>query len=75
MALPSSDQLRQPTLSALHALGGAASIKDINKYVLQNLQPSPEEATQPHPGHSMTELEYRLKGARTYLKKFWPRGK
>ena len=71
MAIPSYDQLMQPTLDALRALGGSASIGAILLKVQQQLQLPPETETQPHLGHpGMTELEYRLHWARTYLKRY-----
>ncbi len=70
MAIPTVDQLLQPTLNALHALGGTAPLPAIAQRVLDDLQLSPEETAQPHPGKNMTEVEYRLHWARTYLKKF-----
>lgn len=70
MAIPTVDQLLQPTLDALHAQGGTAAIAAITNHVLAALQLPPEEAAQPHPGKNMTEVEYRLHWARTYLKKY-----
>ena len=70
MAIPTVDQLLQPTLDALHALGGTAAISSITDHVLAALQLPPEEAAERDPRHNMTKVEYRLAWARTYLKKF-----
>jgi len=70
MAIPTVDQLLQPTLDALHALGGTAAIPAITDHVLAALQLPPEEAAERDPRHNMTKVEYRLVWARTYLKKY-----
>lgn len=70
MPVPTYEQLLQPTYNALHALGGSASVVDIHKHVLQQLNLPEEVANQPHPGSNLTELSYRLHWARTYLKKY-----
>lgn len=68
--VPSYDELFNPTLRALHTLGGSASIQELAEQVIDDLQPVPEVAQQLHGDSSQTELEYRLAWARTYLKKF-----
>lgn len=68
MSLPSHKSLFQPTLSALHRLGGAAAIADIEREVATELKLDPETAKLPHPGSNHTEIQYRLHWARTYLK-------
>ena len=70
MAIPTVDQLLQPTLDALHAQGGTAAISTITDHVLNALQLPPEETAERDPRHNMTKVEYRLAWARTYLKKF-----
>ena len=70
MAIPTVDQLLQPTLDALHASGGTAAIPAITDHVVAVLQLPPEEAAERDPRHNMTKVEYRLAWARTYLKKF-----
>ncbi len=70
MAIPTVDQLLQPTMDALHALGGTAAIPAITEHVLAVLHLPPEEAAERDPRHNMTKVEYRLAWARTYLKKF-----
>jgi len=70
MAIPTVDQLLQPTLDALRALGGTAAIPAMTEHVLAALQLPPEEAAERDPRHNMTKVEYRLAWARTYLKKY-----
>jgi len=69
--VPSFDQLLNPTLNALRALGGSASIPELVERVIEDLRLPRDVIEQPHTGStSWTELEYRLAWARTYLKKF-----
>jgi restriction system protein len=69
--MPSHDELFNPTLAALHHLGGSASIPELVEAVISELKPVREVIEQAHPGRStQTELEYRLAWARTFLKKF-----
>lgn len=68
--LPSYDELINPTLRALHALGGSASIQELAEQVIEDLQPVPDVSQHLHGDSTQTELEYRLAWARTYLKKF-----
>lgn len=68
--IPSYDELINPTLHALHTLGGSASIQELAEQVVEDLQPIPEVAQELHGESTQTELEYRLAWARTYLKKF-----
>lgn len=70
MAIPTVDQLLQPTLDALHAAGGIVTIPAITDHVLAVLQLPPEEAAERDTRHNMTKVEYRLAWARTYLKKY-----
>jgi restriction system protein len=68
--VPSFDQLMNPTLAALHALGGSASIPELVERVIGDLRCPREVVEKPHGDRGMTEVEYRLAWARTYLKKF-----
>jgi len=69
--MPTHDELFNPTLAALHRLGGSASIPELVEAVITDLKPSREVIERPHPGRTpQTELEYRLTWARTYLKKY-----
>jgi restriction system protein len=67
--VPSFDDLMQPTLDALRALGGQATVSVLLQEVLARLALPADVASQPHTGNpAMTEVEYRLHWARTYLK-------
>ena len=71
MKVPSHDKLLNPTLAALHVLGGSASIEELRDQIIEDMKLPSEIVEQPHPGKSnQTELEYRLAWARTYLKKY-----
>jgi len=70
MPIPSFEELLQPTLDALHQLGGVPTIKAINQQVVQFLPLAPDDIAQPHGDTKQTELEYRLAWARTYLKHY-----
>jgi len=70
VVVPTYDQLMNATLAALHALGGSASIPELVERVIADLHCSREVVEQPHGNRGMTELEYRLAWARTYLKKY-----
>lgn len=70
--VPTHDQLMNPLLSALNALGGSGSIEEIYDKVAE-LEKLPEEVVgQLHDPEksNRTELDYRLAWARTYLKKY-----
>jgi restriction system protein len=71
VAVPTFDQLMNPTLAALRSLGGSASIPELVERVIADLRLLREVVEQPHLGStSWTELEYRLAWARSYLKKY-----
>lgn len=69
--IPSYDQLMNPLLRALKALGGSATIEEANQKVFE-LENFPDDILEiPHGENgSNSEVEYRLAWARTYLKKF-----
>ena len=68
--VPTYDSLFNPTLIALRALGGSASITEITNRVITDLE-LPAYITQtPHGNGRQTELEYRLAWSRTYLKQY-----
>jgi restriction system protein len=70
--LPNYDQLMNPLLRALHALGGSGSVEEIYNKVVE-LERFPDDViSQPHDAENSndTEIAYRLAWARTYLKKF-----
>ena len=68
--VPTFNDLLNPTLTALHALGGSASIREITNQVIKQMELSSSITQVPHGNGSQTELEYRLGWARTALKKY-----
>ncbi len=69
--MPRYPELMNPLISALHELGGSGSIDEINTHVTESLNLPDEVFAIPHDPEksSMTEVEYQLAWARTYLKK------
>jgi restriction system protein len=70
--IPSYDNLMNPLLQALQALGGSGSIEELYDKVVE-LERFPEDITSElhDPERSnQTEIAYRLAWARTYLKKY-----
>lgn len=69
--LPTFDQLLNPLIKALRALGGSGSIQEIYDKVVELERLSEQVLLQPHGENSdQTEVAYRLAWARSYLKKF-----
>lgn len=70
--VPTFDQLMNPTIQALHELGGSGTIEEIYAKVvhLANLSNEQLELLHNPERGGQTEIEYRLAWARTYLKKF-----
>ncbi len=66
---PSFDYFFEPTLKALEMLGGSGSNEEIYKKVLTIANLSDEVVGEMHT-FTMTEVEYRLMWARTYLKNY-----
>ena len=66
------DQLMNPTLQALQALGGSGTIEEINNKVTEIVELTDEQLEVLHDPErgSQTEIEYRLAWSRTYLKKY-----
>jgi restriction system protein len=66
------DQLMNPTIQALKALGGSGTIEEIYNKVTEIVELTDDQLEVLHdPKHgSQTEIEYRLAWSRTYLKKF-----
>src|SRR5262245_36106189 len=58
--VPPYDQLLNPTLAALHRLGGSASVPELVEAVIQDQKFPPEVVEEPHTRGSRTRLEYRL---------------
>lgn len=69
--VPTHDQLLNPTLEALRKLGGSAAINELVEQIVEDLQLPGEVVEARRPGRdNMTQLEYRLAWARSYLKKY-----
>lgn len=69
-SVPAVSELFNPTLAALHKLGGSGSINEIASQVIAGLKLPQQVVELAHGTGNQTELEYRLAWARTYLKKF-----
>lgn len=67
-SLPSFDKFIIPTVRALRALGGSASIDELNAWVINDMRLSEEVATYRRKTASVNEVPYRMAWARTYLK-------
>ena len=63
------NDLFNPTLKALHNLGGSASVSEIEDFVVELLNLTEEEISDIHRG-TTTKLNYRLRWARNYLKNY-----
>lgn len=64
-------QMLIPTLKALQALGGSANIDELNAWAIDIMQLPEQVCNVLHKEDgTLTEVEYRLAWARTYLKKF-----
>ncbi len=63
------NDLFNPTLKALHKLGGSASISEIEDFVVELLNLTEDEISDIHRG-TTTKLNYRLRWARNYLKNY-----
>ena len=70
MPVPQYQELFNPTLNALHKLGGSGSIQEIDEAVIEDMDLTDEVVRQLHGQGPKTELEYRLFWARTYLKNY-----
>ena len=69
LSAPSADDLMWPTLRALKAIGGSATIEELLAKVIDINGIPPEVQAIPHTDHRGTKLNYNLAWARTYLKK------
>jgi restriction system protein len=63
------DDLFNPTLKALHNLGGSGSVNEIEDQVASILNLSDEQVNEIHRGNT-TKLTYRLAWAKNYLKHY-----
>jgi restriction system protein len=68
--VPTFDKLINPTLRALHKLGGSASIHELGDEIVSDMKLPPEVAELLHGRGSQTEVEYRAAWARTCLKNY-----
>jgi restriction system protein len=70
--VPAYDRLMKPVVEALRQLGGSGSIGEIATTVIDNMKLPPDVTEILHDPEtdSITEIEYRLAWARTYLKKY-----
>jgi restriction system protein len=69
MAVPKYDDLFNPLIATMHALGGSASVAEQEDGVAALLKLSDAEIAEIHRG-SRTKLNYRLAWARNWLKHF-----
>lgn len=67
-AFPSYSDLHWPTILAVRALGGSASVDEIVEKVVEQERFTEEQQQVLHGDGPQTEIEYRLAWARTYLK-------
>lgn len=68
--VPSYEQLIWPTILALKALGGSASIEELLDKIIEVKNYSEQIQEVPHTSGRETKLEYNSAWARTYLKKY-----
>jgi len=69
MAAPTYDDLLEPLFTAMHELGGSASIEEQEEKVAVLMDLSEEDLSEIHKDNK-TKFSYRLAWARTYLKKY-----
>lgn len=63
------DELFNPTLTALHNLGGSASVEEMEEQIATILKLSDEQVNEIHRGNT-SKFTYRLAWSRNYLKRF-----
>ncbi len=70
--MPTFDELFEPLLAALRALGGSGSVEEIYAKTIELAGITEDVASQMHDPDkgNMTEVGYRLAWARTYLRKY-----
>lgn len=68
MVVPPYNDMLWPTLQAAIGLGGSASIAELDAAVIDREQYSPAQQEVLHGDGPLTEIQYRLGWARTYLK-------
>lgn len=70
MAIPKYDELFNPTVQALHKLGGSASNQELEDEVAQILNLNEDELSIIMPNQNRSKFSYRLAWARSYLKRY-----
>ena len=68
-SVPRSTDLMNPTLDAIRALGGSASIEEIANRVIEDMNLPPQVVQVPHNDGRQTRLKYNLAWSRTRLKR------
>jgi restriction system protein len=68
--VPTYDSMMNPVLEALRALGGSATIEEINSKVAELLKLDDEQLQILHVRGRGSEVDYRLAWTRTYLKAY-----
>jgi restriction system protein len=70
--VPTYDQLLNPLIKAIQALGGSGTVEEINQKVIEiaNIPDSITEIPHGEKQGGWSEVEYRLAWSRTYLKKY-----
>lgn len=68
--VPTYEELMWPTLKALEAVGGSASILELSEKIAELLELPSEVLDVPHTSGNRTSFEYRCAWARTHLKYF-----
>ena len=66
--IPTYEDLLWPTLKALEARGGSASIQELSEHVASDLELPDEVLETPHKDGPKSEVDYRAAWARSYLK-------
>jgi restriction system protein len=66
--IPQYHELMWPALEAIRALGGSATIQEMDEWVIEKEHFPEEVQAIPHGDGRQTEIEYRLAWARTHLK-------
>lgn len=63
------DELFNPTLTALHKLGGSGSVEEMEEKIAADLKLTDEQLNEIHRGNT-SKFTYRLAWARNYLKRY-----
>ena len=70
MSVPKHADLFNPTLKALHNLGGSASIEELDEEVSKILNLTDEDLEEMMPDGTRNKFNYRMAWSRTYLKRY-----